>query len=199
MDEAGVEAAASLAVALGIGLLLGAERERSQSRRGPRGSAGIRTFALVALLGAVADHVGGTPMVVVGFGLVGAATLLGYVRGDRQDLGLTSEVALLVAFLLGVLSQEEAALASAIAVTVTILLATRTALHRFVSSVLTDLEVHDALLFAAAAAVILPLMPDRTVGPLDTLNPFAVWRLVVLLMGISAAGYVATRALGPRF
>lgn len=198
MGETGVEAVVSLAVALGIGLLLGAERERSQTRRGPRGVAGIRTFALVALLGAVAERVGGTPVVAVGFAVIGAAALVGYIRSDRSDVGLTTEVAMLVAFLLGVLSQDEPAIASALAVTVTILLATRTALHRFVGNVLTDTEVHDALLFAAAAAVILPLMPDRPVGPLDTVNPFAVWRLVVLLMGISAAGYIATRALGPR-
>ncbi len=191
--------AARLAIALGIGLLLGAERERRMAQEPHRGSAGIRTFALVALLGGIADRVGGTPVVAVALALVGAAALLGYARSDREERGLTSEVALLVAFLLGVLAQDEPAIASALAVAVTILLSARTSLHRFVASVLTDTEVHDALLFAAAAVVVLPLLPDRRVGPFDVLNPFAVWRLVVLLMAISGAGYVATRAIGPRF
>ncbi len=72
-------------------------------------------------------------------------------------------------------------------------------LHRFIGSVLTDAEVHDALLFAAAALVVLPLLPNRAVGPFEVLNPFAVWRLVVLLMAISSAGYIAVRSVGPRY
>ncbi|MDP2327972.1 MAG: DUF4010 domain-containing protein [Dehalococcoidia bacterium] len=198
MDAPMLDGAADLAVALGIGLLLGAERERRMARGGVRGAAGLRTFALVALLGGLAARAGGTPVVAVGLAVIGAATIAGYLASAREDAGLTSEVALVVAYLLGVLAQEDARLASAIAVTVTILLATRTVLHRFVSSVLTDQEVHDALILAAAAVVVLPLVPNEAVGPGAVLNPFAVWRLVVLMMGISAAGYIAIRALGPR-
>lgn len=197
-DSPLADGARALAVALGIGLLLGAERERRMSRDGRRGFAGLRTFALVALLGGIAARTGGTPIVAVGLAIIGAASIGAYVTSDREDAGITSEVALVVAFLLGVLSQEDARLASAVAVTVTILLATRSALHRFVSNVLTDQEVHDALLFAAAAVVVLPLVPDEGMGPGAVLNPFAVWRLVVLMMAISAAGYIAVRALGPR-
>lgn len=198
IDSPLVESAWGLAVALGIGLLLGAERERRMSQRGRRGFAGLRTFALAALLGGIAARTGGTPVVTVGLAVIGAAAVTAYLRGDRRDTGITTEVALVVVYLLGVLAQQDARLASAVAVTVTILLATRSALHRFVSSVLTDQEVHDALIFAAAAVVILPLVPDEGFGPGNVLNPFAVWRLVVLMMGISAAGYVAVRALGPR-
>jgi uncharacterized membrane protein (DUF4010 family) len=63
---------------------------------------------------------------------------------------------------------------------------------------MTEDELHDLLLLAAAALVILPLLPDRTIGPWDVFNPFNTWRLVVLVMGVSGAGYVASRALGPR-
>jgi uncharacterized membrane protein (DUF4010 family) len=197
LDTFTFDDAVRLAVALGIGLLIGAERERRMAERARRGPAGLRTFALVALLGGVVDHVGGDAVLAVALAFVAGAALVSYFR--EGDPGITTEVALVVTFLLGVLAQREPAVASALAVSVTILLATRSALHRFVSSVLTDQEVHDALLLAAAALVVLPLLPNRTVGPLEVLNPFSVWRLVVLLMAISSAGYVAVRAVGPRY
>jgi uncharacterized membrane protein (DUF4010 family) len=93
---------------------------------------------------------------------------------------------------------RQPALAAGTGVAVAILLASRTRLHRFVRRVLTEQELHDALLFAAAALVVLPLTPDRPMGPFGAINPRMLWRLVVLVMGISAAGYVAQRALGPR-
>ena len=78
-----------------------------------------------------------------------------------------------------------------------ILLASRTRLHRFVKRVLTEQELHDLLLLAAAALVVLPLAPDRAVGPLSVLNPRTIWRLVVIFMAISGAGYIGLRLLGP--
>jgi uncharacterized membrane protein (DUF4010 family) len=197
VDEVIARNAVRLAIALGIGLLVGAERERRMAERGSRGSAGVRTFALVAVLGGLAEQVGGGLVLAVTLAFVGGAALIGYAR-DRA-LGITSEVALVVTFLLGVLAQREPALAAGLGVGVTIVLATRTALHRFVASVLTAQEVHDALLLAAAALVVLPLLPDRSIGPGGAVSPFAVWRLVVLLMAISGAGYIAVRAAGPRF
>ena len=198
LDTVASEDAIRLAIALGIGLLVGVERERRMAERGRRGTAGVRTFALVALLGGVAEQVGGVPLLAVALAFVVAATLIGYFR-EPSELGITTEVALVVTFLLGVLAQREPTLASGLAVLVTILLATRSRLHYFVSSVLSAEEMHDALLLAACALVVLPLLPDRTVDPLDVLNPFAVWRLIVLLMAISSAGYVAVRVIGPRY
>jgi uncharacterized membrane protein YhiD involved in acid resistance len=95
-----------LAIALGIGLLLGLERERKKGSGPGRGYAGIRTFALVSLLGGVAMVIGESAVVAVAFGFVAAATLVAYALGDRSDPGLTTEVALLVAFLLGALAQR---------------------------------------------------------------------------------------------
>lgn len=197
LDSFTSEDAVRLAIAVAIGLLVGAERERRMAERAHRGPAGLRTFALVALLGGIVDTVGGDAVLAVALAFVGGAALLSYFR--EGDPGITTEVALVVTFLLGVLAQREPAVASGLAVTVTVLLATRSALHQFVSSVLTDQEVHDALLLAAAALVVLPLLPNETIGPLDVLNPFSVWRLVVLLMAISSAGYVAVRAVGPGY
>ncbi|QFG02840.1 MgtC/SapB family protein [Tepidiforma bonchosmolovskayae] len=201
MDVAGIrldEQGVRLAVALGIGLLLGAERERRKGEGPARGAAGIRTFALVALAGGIAMAVGGGLVLAVALGFVALAVLAAYVLGDRTDPGLTTEVAVVVAFLLGALAQQEPQLAAGIAVVVTILLAAREQLHRLVSRALTEQEVHDALLFAGAALVILPLAPNERIGPYGVFNPFAIWRLVVIVMAIGGAGYAAVRLLGAR-
>ena len=187
-----------LAVALGIGLLLGVERERRKGAGPSRAPAGIRTFALVALLGGISMVVAGTPTVAVGLGFVALATLAAYILGDRGDPGLTTEVALPVTFLLGALAQEQPQLAAGLAVAVAVLLATKQQLQRFVRDALSDQELHDGLLLGAAALVVLPLVPNEDVGPYGAFNPFTIWRLVVLVMLIGAAGYVALRLLGPR-
>lgn len=188
-----------LAVALGIGLLLGVERERRKGRGPRRQPAGVRTFALVALLGGIAMVIGSAAVVAVAATFVAGAAIAGYVLDDRQDPGLTTEVALVIDFLLGALAQEEPALAAGTGVVVAVLLASRERLHAFVRATLSEEELHDALLFAAAALVVLPLVPDRAVGPFEAFNPFTVWRLVVIVMAVSAAGYVAVRMVGPRF
>lgn len=189
----------TLAVSLGIGLLMGIERERTKGEGADRRPAGVRTFGLVGLLGGLCALFDGTVVLGVGAAFVGLAAIAGYLRSTRADPGLTTEIALLVAFLLGALAHDETTLAAGIGVVVTIVLASRSRLHDFISHVLTERELHDGLIFAAAALVVLPLVPNRTVGPYDVFNPFTVWRLVVLVMAISAFGYVARRVLGPRY
>jgi hypothetical protein len=95
----------SLLVALGIGLLLGIERERRQRRVRQREPAGVRTFALVGLLGGLSYRVGGIAVTAVALGVVGVIAAAGYVRTSKADPGLTTEVALLADFLLGALAQ----------------------------------------------------------------------------------------------
>ena len=129
--------------------------------------------------------------------VIGALLAVSYARSRARDPGLTTEIALLTTVLLGALAIREPVLASGIAVVVVILLASRTRLHRFVKRVLTEQELHDLLLLAAAALVVLPLAPDRAVGPLSVINPRTVWRLVVIFMAISGAGYIGLRLLGP--
>ncbi len=187
-----------LALALGIGLLLGAERERRKGEGPTRGAAGIRTFALVALAGGVAMVLGGGIVLAVALAFVAAAMVGAYLVGDRTDPGLTTEVAVVVAFLLGALAQREPQIAAGLAVVVTILLAAREQLHTIVSRALTEQEVHDGLLFAGAALVILPLAPNEQLGPYGVFNPFVIWRLVVIVMAIGGLGYVAVRLLGAR-
>jgi uncharacterized membrane protein (DUF4010 family) len=186
-----------LLISLAIGLLIGAERERRKGTGRARGSAGIRTFALSGLAGGISLAFGGEAVLVATALVIGALAVVGYRRSSLRDHGLTTEVALVTTVLLGALAVREPGLASGLAVGVAVLLAARTRLHRFVRGVLTEQEVHDALVFAAAALVVLPLTPDRTIGPFAVLNPRTVWRLVVLFMAISGAGYVALRMLGP--
>lgn len=188
-----------LAAALAIGLLMGAERERRKGEGSGRSPAGIRTFAIAALLGGVSYRLGGegllavTTLALAGFGAVA------YWRSHTKDPGLTSETALLLATLLGGLAQREIAIASGIAVVVTILLAARTPLHHFVRSVLSQEELTDALIFVAMVLVVLPLTPNRYLGPFGAINPRTIWKIVILMISISAGGYIAVRLVGARF
>lgn len=188
-----------LSVALGIGLLIGAERERRKGSGPERSAAGIRTFAIASLLGAVGMLLGGSPVLAVVALIVGGLAILGYQRSKKNDPGMTTEVALVLTCLLGGLSMREPLLAAGMGTALAVLLAAKNRLHYFVSSVLTEDELHDALLFSAAALIILPLTPDRFMGPFDSINLREVATLVVLVMGISAVGYIAMRSLGPRF
>jgi uncharacterized membrane protein (DUF4010 family) len=187
-----------LAIALGIGLLIGAERERRKGTGPLRGAAGVRTFALAALAGGVSLLVGGEVLLVVTALVAAAFSVISYQRTSSRDPGLTSEMALVVAVLLGALAIRLPALAAGLGVITAILLASRSRLHRALRELVTEQEAHDVLLFLAATLVILPLAPDHAVGPFGVLNPRRLWALVVLVMGVSGVGHIALRALGPR-
>lgn len=103
------------------------------------------------------------------------------------------------AVLLGGPARRETATASALAVLVTVPLAARSRLHYFVSDVISQEELTDALIFAAATRVVLPLMPDRYLGPYGAINRRIIWRIVILMMSINAGGYIAIQLLGPGF
>lgn len=190
---------ARLAVALGIGLVIGAERERRKGEGPGRHGAGIRTFAIVALLGAVVAMIGSDALLVTGALVVGAIAIVAYWLGDREDPGFTSEVTIVLTYVLGAFADHAPRTALATGICVAALLALRAPLHRISRNVLSDDELRDALLFAVAAVVVLPLLPNRPIDPYGVVNPFVLWRLVVVLMATSSAGYVAQRVLGPRY
>ena len=187
-----------LATALGIGLLTGAERERRKAQGASRSPAGVRTFAIVSLLGSVSLEVGGKLLLAVAALTIAALVTAAYFRTRPRDPGITTEIALLLTLFLGAIAMRQPALASALAVTQALLLASRSRLHRFVRSVLTEAELSDALILAAAVLVVLPLMPDRYIGPFGAINPRMIWRIVVLMISISATGYILVRLLGVR-
>lgn len=187
-----------LAVALGIGLLIGLERERRKGTGAGRGPAGIRTHALVSLLGALAAGLGPWLLAasVVGVSLL---AVVSHLRSRSDDPGLTSEIALLVALLLGAWAMQAPAWAAAVAVVVAVLLAARDPMHQFIHTWLTEQELHDLLVLAVATLLVLPLMPNQPIDPWGALKPRALWLVVILVMSIAAAGHVALRVLGHRW
>jgi uncharacterized membrane protein (DUF4010 family) len=186
-----------IVVALGVGMLIGVERERSKGTGPSRGAAGVRTFALVSLLGALAGTLGSlTLQAVLGGGIVLLAAVA-YLRvSGGDDPGVTTEVALVVAYVLGVLALRSPKLAAGLGVLVALLLASRSWLHDLILRRLSDQEVLDGILLAAAALIVLPVLPDRAVDAYGVVNPQLIWRLTVLVLLLNAFGYLALRALG---
>ncbi|WP_194789974.1 MgtC/SapB family protein [Pseudomonas sp. UFMG81] len=187
------------AVALGIGMLVGLERERKKGRSEDHAAAGLRTFAITALLGYVCMLLAGAMLVgVVSVGLV----FMVYMHGSKQAGAapdVTGENALLLVLMLGALSLNEPEFATAVGVILTVLLALRRELHHFVLQQLSEEEVRDGLMLLTVALVVLPLTPDRFLGPYGVLNPRTICTLVVLLMAVGALGHIAVRLMGPRY
>lgn len=195
--SATTDAAAVLAVALGCGLLVGIERERRKGSGPTRSFAGLRTFAVSSVAGAAAalTQIGG--LVVTGALLVAGLTLLAYQRDRSGDPGATTEVALLLTYLIGVLCVWSLPLAAGLAVGLTGLLAGRERLHRFARQWLRPGEVRDGIVLAALALMALPLVPDQPLWG-TPLNPHKVVQLVVLLLGVQSLAHLAARLLAAR-
>jgi uncharacterized membrane protein (DUF4010 family) len=187
-----------LGAALGAGLLIGIERERRKGTGPQRALAGARTFTLAALAGAIAHAMNEPWLVAIGAILILALAAISYWRSTSDDPGITTELALFVTYLLGVTAVEHPALAAGAAVIVTGLLASRRYIHEFSIEILTDTELRDALVFAGAALVVLPLLPNHPLENVMGLNPRKLWGLVVLFMALQAAGYIALRIFGTR-
>ena len=196
--------ATELLVALAIGLLIGLEREWRKHDDEDRHKIGIRTFGLMGLLGglsgALHDALG--PWLAPA-ALLGLALLLVNDRRSQGKSGLfaltedmTTLVAALVTFLLGVLATTGAIeLAVACAVIVVALLYLKPTLHGLVGK-LTDAELKATVRFLVISLVILPVLPDRGYGPYEAFNPRSTWLLVVMISAMSFIGYFAIRALG---
>jgi uncharacterized membrane protein (DUF4010 family) len=186
-----------LAIALGLGLLVGLQKERAESPL-----AGLKTFALVTLAGAVAALVGtaSTPWVIVG-GIVAVSALMvtGNVvllKAEGSDPGQTTEAAIVLMYLVGalvVVGPREAAIVCG--ATTAMLLHLREELRSWVD-MLTDGDVRAIMQFVVIWLVVLPVLPDRTFGPYDVINPRQVWWMVVLIVGLNLAGYGAFRIFG---
>jgi uncharacterized membrane protein (DUF4010 family) len=190
----------NLLVALGVGLLIGTGRERALDDPAGPADAGVRTFSIAALAGAVALACGGVVLLAVLSCAVAALAGLSYWRNREQEgPGLTTEFAILLTVLTGALAMKAPSAAGAVGIVTALLLSSRKRLHHFVRTVLTEDEVRSALILGAAMIVIMPLLPDQPMGPYEALNPRSVWRLVVLVLLIGAVGHLATRLLGARF
>lgn len=192
MDPATTGLWQAVGIALAIGLLVGSERERSQAS-----PAGVRTYALVALVGNLATLLP-TALGVLLLAGIALLVLVSYAASRATDPGMTSEVALLATAALGALTGSLPALAVGAAVAMVVLLASKETLHHFLRERVTEKERNDALKFFVAAFVVLPLLPEDGLGPYDVLSLRRIWFLVVLITGIGWVGYAATRALGAK-
>lgn len=187
----------NLAVAIGVGLLIGAERERRKGVGADRSPEGIRTFTIASLLGAVSAFLS-TWLLLVSVLCVTLFTVATRYHQRSEDPGITTEIALVLTVILGGLSMTSPALTAAIAVAVAILLAAKEPIHGFVRTMVTKDELNDFLILAAATLIILPLVPNALVGPYHAINPRNIWMIVILVMAISVLGHLVLRWLGPR-
>jgi uncharacterized membrane protein (DUF4010 family) len=191
-----------LLVALLVGFLIGLDRERAEARKGRDVFAGVRTFPLIALAGAVPVillPVAGAALLVASFAAVAALSVVAYVRSSATGaVGATTEMAAIASFLLGALAGSgQFVMAGAAGVTVAVLLVAKPRLEAF-SRALTADEVRGVLELAVISVIVLPLLPNRGFGPWGVLNPFDIWLIVVLVSALSFVGFVATRTLGER-
>ena len=190
-------ALAVLASAAGCGLLMGIERERRKGAGPDRALAGVRSFTLASLTGAAAALTAVPALVVVGAALVAALAVVAYARDRSGDPGVTTEIALLLAYVIGVTCARDQLLAAALAVVVTGLLALRDALHQFSNQWLQPGEVRSGLILAALALLVYPLAPNTPLWQ-GVLNPQVVVRLVIVLLVIQSLAHVAKRLMQAR-
>lgn len=195
-DPAQIEA---FLIAIGIGLLMGLERERVPSAR-----AGVRTFGLVGMLGALTGLLGQSLQSIIpfaiGMAVIGSMIIAAYLRHpDASDPGTTSVAALLVCFCLGAaVWHGYARLAVMLAVSTTALLYFKTEL-RGIATRLKPRDWISILQFCVLSLVILPILPNEDYGPYGALNPYQLWWMVVLISGVSLAGYAALQLIGSRY
>lgn len=194
----------NLATALGVGLLIGTERSWSGGDQDGQEMAGIRTFGLAGLFGGLAalsaSHFGVSAWIAM-FVVLALLTIAGYVIESTRvnaDRGMTTEIALLLTFLLGSLAVAESRiLAASIAVVVALLLSLKSRLHGALRK-LNEAELGGALKLLFISVVLLPALPNQGYGPWEAFNPYTTWWMVVLIAAIGFAAYVAIRLLGTR-
>jgi len=191
--------------ALGIGILVGLQREYAFGDPDKEMFAGVRTFALMGLIGcaaALAADVLASPWAFIGIVLLLGAliTVAYFVSAWRGEVGLTTEVSALVTIIAGALCYwDYLALAAAIAVATTVLLSLKLEMQTFVRRITRE-DVYATLKFAVITAIVLPVLPNQTFGPppLDVLNPYKIWLMVVFISGIGFLGYVLIKVVGPK-
>ena len=189
-----------LGVAVLIGLLIGLDRERTQPDGHGRLFAGVRTFPLIALAGALPMLIlppAGLVLLACVFLGISAIAGVAYFRSSSEgEYGSTTEVSALTTFLLGSLcGYGMLGVASASGVVVAVLLAAKPRLESF-SHALSREEIVAILQLAVISVIVLPLMPRQGYGPWQVLNPFEIWLVVVLVSSLSLAGFVASRMVG---
>jgi uncharacterized membrane protein (DUF4010 family) len=194
-----------LSLALAVGVLVGIERGWQEREAAPgKRTAGIRTFGLSGFLGGLAGFLQTTvgPFLPAALFIVFGIAFIVFNRYEaeqEEDYSVTNVVAALTVFALGVVAVvSDMTVAAAGGVAVTALLAARQSLHGFLRN-LTWLELRAAVVLLVMTLIALPLLPNRTIDPWESLNPFQLWLLTIMIAAISYVGYLAMRIAGPRF
>ncbi len=192
----------TLAIALGLGLLVGMQREKTNNTL-----AGVRTFSLLAILGVISGFLTrdfDNPFILPALGLAIAALLVaGNVLAkrnapDSSDLGQTTEVAALLMFSIGAyLVLGDQILGVIVGGLMAVLLYAKERMHNAIDK-LQNKDLSAIMTFAGISLVILPILPDETYGPFDVLNPQNIWLMVTLIVGISVVGYFIYKFLGKK-
>jgi len=191
-------------IALAIGFMIGLQREYAFREKQRELLAGERTFALMALVGALAAMIAElleSSVIFIGVILmVGIFTAIAYfIDAWRGFVGLTTEVAILITVIIGALCYwDHLTLAAALGIITTVLLSVKIETDRLVSA-LTREDIYAALKFAVISLVILPVLPRESnlPPPFDVLSPFRIWLMVVFISGINFVGYLAIKFVGP--
>jgi uncharacterized membrane protein (DUF4010 family) len=189
------------AMVLLMGLLVGLERQHSQKTDEPL-FAGFRTFPVIALTGFLSGllaHAGFPWMLPVALAGVSAVAVAAYfVTAQGKHKGATTELVAILTFIFGALAAFDYLIPAAIfAVVTTLLLSMKAPMHKLAEKI-QEGEIYAILKFAIVTVIVLPLLPNRTYGPFDVLNPRVVWWMVVLISAVSMLGYVLMRFLGAR-
>ena len=191
----------TLGIAFGIGLLIGLQREHTDNKM-----AGVRTFTLIAVLGVVSGFLTrdfDNPYILPAIGLsitalLVMANVVKLKRFNDTDVGQTTEVAALLIFAIGAyLVLGSQVIVVIVGGTMAVLLYIKERLHNFIDT-LKDKDLAAIMTFAGISLIILPILPNRTFGPLDVLNPRNIWMMVTLIVGISVVGYFIYKFVGKK-
>ncbi|MBN1488194.1 MAG: MgtC/SapB family protein [Anaerolineae bacterium] len=191
------------AVATIMGALIGLEREYAHVKPSKELFGGIRTYALIGMSGCISAllstlHMSAIPLMLSGTTLTLLIAISYFTETKKGKLGMTSQVSAILTFLMGAICYwGQIELAAAIAVTITSLLSIKPETRNFVKK-LTDEDIYAILKFAIITAIVLPILPDKNYGipPLDIINPYNIWLMVVFISGIGFLGYTLIKLVG---
>lgn len=191
----------TLGIAFGLGLLVGLQRQKSDHEM-----AGVRTFTLISILGVLAGFLTreyNNPFILPTLGLAIASMLLvaniiKMKKFEEADVGQTTEVAALLMFAIGAyLVVGNQTIAVLVGGMMAVLLYIKEKLHDFIEN-LSQKDLSAIMTLAGVSLIILPILPNKTFGPLNVLNPRSIWLMVTLIVGISVLGYFIYKVAGKK-
>lgn len=191
-----------LLVAIGIGFVIGLEREHAAFKEKTKSFAGLRTFILIVLLG----FIGGMTyflfspfLLILIFFAIGMLTAISYyITASKGDIGTTTEFSALIAFFLGTITfLGMLNISILITVLLVILLSTKLRLHSIAGKITTS-ELYDFILFIVIALLVFPFLPDKTYGPYNVLNPHEIGWVIILISGLGLVGYAMMKFMGAK-